>query len=89
MTLHVERRAGTARALLSGGRGVRAVADVVGGGEGLSSAELVVIGLAGGEEPLDSFNRLDLMIATALAALVAVWLLVYAVLVILYGGHAG
>jgi hypothetical protein len=29
------------------------------------------------------------MIATVLAALVAVWLLVCAVLVILYGGHAG
>jgi hypothetical protein len=41
------------------------------------------------KEPLGSFNRLDLMIATLLASLVAVWLLVYAVLVILYGGHAG
>ena len=64
-------------------------ADVVGGGEGLSLAELVVIGSRMAKESPDSFNRLDLMIATALAALVAVWLLVYAVLVILYGGHAG
>jgi hypothetical protein len=41
------------------------------------------------KEPPESFNRLDLIIATALAALVAVWLLVYAVLLIMYGGHAG
>jgi hypothetical protein len=41
------------------------------------------------KEPPDSFNRLDLVIATALEALVAVWLLVYAVLFIMYGGHVG
>jgi hypothetical protein len=36
-----------------------------------------------------NYNRFDLMIAIGFAALVAVWLLVYAALLIKYGGHSG
>ena len=36
-----------------------------------------------------NYNRFDLMVAIGIAALVAVWLLVYAVLLIKYGGHSG
>jgi hypothetical protein len=36
-----------------------------------------------------NYTRFDLMVAIGFAALVAVWLLVYAVLLIKYGGHSG
>ena len=36
-----------------------------------------------------NYNRFDRMVAIGIAALVAVWLLVYAVLLIKYGGHNG
>jgi hypothetical protein len=36
-----------------------------------------------------NYTRFDLMVAIGLAALVAVWLLVYAVPLIKYSGHGG
>ena len=36
-----------------------------------------------------NYTRFDLMVAIGFAALVAVWLLVYAVLLIKFGGHSG
>jgi len=36
-----------------------------------------------------NYNRFDLMIAIGFAALVAVWLLIYAVLLVKYGGYSG
>jgi hypothetical protein len=36
-----------------------------------------------------NYTRFDLMVAIGFAALVAVWLFVYAVLLIKYGGHGG
>ena len=39
--------------------------------------------------PQPKYNRIDLMVAIGLAALVAVWLLVYAVLLLKHGVHNG
>jgi hypothetical protein len=41
------------------------------------------------KEPPDKFNRFDVAVAIVLAAVVAAWVLVYAVLLIMYGGHSG